>query len=507
MTVESNDFALFKDYPEPAFVLDPQGVILDANSAFAHRFLVDDIDVRGLSVFDLMARRFSDPELSANRKEKMAAVISSGRHLIFDDESEGRILRHSLYPIKSDDGNVSRLLIIVRDVTEEVEAEKRARHTEHVFKALLDAIPGSVFVLDNECLLQNCNDYAFELFGNENKQILKNNFFDLIHVDDRIRMKKTLTELMECGYEESTEARMYLKADRQTTRWFTIHAQRAVIDLHTYLVIVCIDINKHKNAESQLLEYKKWLIMALEAGNTGVWDWNIVTDAALWSNRIWELYGIEREPGQYPSFNLWETSLHPDDKESTTNAIREAVNIKADLNIEYRVIHPDGSVHWIMVNGKPVYDRHGMVKRYCGTALDITDQKLFEKEIDVTREHLELALEKCNIGWFELNLKNYSVIRSLEHARIYGYDTLESEWSFESFLKHVIDEDKDRVRKHVINSISKHKDFAIEFQIAKPDGERRRIWASATIQFDNYGNATHLLGIAQDVTERLGVKV
>ncbi|NTW82652.1 MAG: hypothetical protein HGB36_04705 [Chlorobiaceae bacterium] len=50
---------------------------------------------------------------------------------------------------------------------------------------------------------------------------------------------------------------------------------------------------------------------ATEAGNTGDRDWNIKTDDALWSNKIWELCGIEKVSGKYPSFQLRETTIHP----------------------------------------------------------------------------------------------------------------------------------------------------------------------------------------------------
>lgn len=504
MVFENKEFSLFKYFPEPVFIIAPDGTILEANQVFASRFFSNILNIKGQNIYELLSHTHHLPELAASRKKQVEIVLSTGNHVIFDDEKYGRIYRSAIYPIRSDQGTIDRLLIIVHDVTEQIAAEKQARHTDRVFKALLDAVPGSVFVLDDEFLLISCNDYAFELFGDHNRQIRQNNFFNLIFDEDRSHLSKRFDNIMESGLEKAEEARMHIHEDRNSFRWFSIHAQRAEIDNRRYLVIVCIDIHQHKMTESQLLQYKKWLIMAMESANTGVWDWNIVTNAALWSNRMWELYGIERVAGRYPSFDLWKTALHPDDKEAIANAVREAVNMLADLNIEYRVIHPDGSTHWIMVCGKPVIDRYGKVTRYCGTAVDISDQKQLENEITLTREHLDLALEKCHIGWFHLNLEDYSTIRTLEHARIFGYGTLDSEWSFEKFLKHVTDEDRGRVKKLVLDSITNRKDFVTECQIMTAQGEKRRIWASASIQYNGHGKATHVLGIVQDITDRRG---
>lgn len=502
MSLVSNDFFLFKDFSEPAFIIDTEGTILEANPVFIKRFFSEHVEIQGMNVFELISNVFDEPELSASRKAMVDSVISTGNHVVFDDESKGHVFRNSIYPIKTSEGNTTRLLIVVHDVTALVEAETQARKTDRVYKALLDAIPGSVFVLDEEFLIHTCNEYAFELFGDFTGQIPQNDFFNLIFSEDRSRIKEMLTNLFDSGYVEAEETRMYIHNNQRRCHWFSIHAQRAVIDNRHYFVAVCIDINDQKNDETRLIGYKEWMSMAMDAGNTGLWDWNVKTSDTLWSNKMWELFGIVKVPGLYPSFQLWETSVHPDDREEVAGALREAVNMSADLNIEYRVVHPDGSTHWILVNGKPVCDSNGEASWYCGIALDITDQKLLEEDIVITREHVYLALEKLHIGWFHLNLKDYSVIRTLEHARIFGYDTLDFDWSFDAFLKHVIDEDRERVKKYVGDTISKNKDFVIKCQIMKANGEKRRIWASAFIQYDNHGKATHILGMVQDITDR-----
>ena len=499
---DQQEFALFRAHPEPAFIIDPQGTIIDANEAFAIRFFSGFMELRGRNVYDLL-RLIGRPDLAAQRMQKTDEVLSSGRPLIFDDEMDGKTWRSSVYPVKSPDGNIGRLLVIVQDVTEQITAEQKARHTDQVFRALLDAIPGSVFVLDEACNLLACNAYAFELFGNRDRMMRENNFFNLVCTDDRSRITDTVTGLFESGFEATEEARMHTHNDYGHAAWFSIHARKAIIDHHAYLVLICIDIEQHKLAESQLIEYKKWLIMALESANTGVWDWNMKTDDALWSNRMWDIYGLERLPGQFPSFNLWVSAIHPDDKEMVTSSMRNASRVLAFLNIEFRVVHPDGSTHWIMVNGRPVFNKSGTASRYCGTAVDITDQKQLEQEINITRGHLDLALEKCHIGWFHLDLKDYSALRTLEHARIFGYDTIDSEWSFELFLSHVAEEDRERTRKLVFESISLGRDFTTECRIVTSSGESRMIWASAAIQFDNQGKASHITGIVQDVTDRL----
>lgn len=157
----------------------------------------------------------------------------------------------------------------------------------------------------------------------------------------------------------------------------------------------------------------------------------------------------------------------------------------------------------MLVIGKPVFRIEGEVHRYCGIVIDITDQKELEEDIALTRELVYAALEKFNIGWFHVNLKDFSAMRTLEHAKIFGYDSLDPNWSFDSFIEHVVDEDRERVRKNVMESIRNHKDYVLQCHIMKTNGEKRRIWVSGSFQYDDKGNATHILGMVQDITDRM----
>jgi PAS domain S-box-containing protein len=294
---------------------------------------------------------------------------------------------------------------------------------------------------------------------------------------------------------------MLIHGDQQRMTWFSIHARRAVITDHPYLVVVGIDIDERKRAEEELIGYKRWLGLAMEAADSGVWDWNVKTDEVIWSDEIWPLYGLKKNEHK-PSFKLWASTIHPDDRKMAVSAIKRAALCKAELNIEYRILHPDSSVHWIMASGRAMFDNHAKVIRYCGTVIDISEQKQIEHELQRSRAHLDFALEKCHIGWWEMDLEDFSVLRTLEHARIFGYDTLALEWSFDSLLEHILPEDRARIKSIVTSSIEKKKDYAFECRIISATGEPRWIWTSGTIQFDFFGKATHILGIVQDVTDR-----
>ncbi len=501
MSFDNAEFGLFKDFPDAVFVMDPAGTILDANRAFAAQFFSNIQEIRGSNIYELLASIQLQPDITANRHERVKEVLRTGKHLIFEDEQDGKIWRHSVYPSTLPDGEINRLLVIVQDITELKNAELQAHKDNLVFRTLLDAIPGAVFILDDHGLLVGCNEYAFDLFGDSRHEIQGNNPLELFHPDDRDHINEKFLNVIESGVDENDEARMFIQGDRQRMTWFSIHARRAIVTNQPYLVVVGIDIDEQKQVEEALTGYKRWLSLAMEAADSGVWDWNVKTDEVLWSDEIWPLFGLEKKKNQ-PSFKTWASAVHPDDRKMVVNAVKSAAQSKADLNIEYRVLHQDSSIHWIMAIGRPIFDSHGNVIRYCGTAIDISEQKQIEHELHRSRAHLDFALEKCHIGWWELNLEDLTVLRTLEHARIFGYDMLATEWSFDNFIDHVVPEDRERIKSIVTSSIKKKRDHAFECRIVSATGETRWIWTSGTIQFDDSGKATHILGIVQDITDR-----
>ncbi len=294
---------------------------------------------------------------------------------------------------------------------------------------------------------------------------------------------------------------MHTHQDHKNFNWFNITAQKTVIENCNYLVLVCIDVTEIKSSQSQLSDEKKWLITAMESGKTSVWDWNVETNAALWSNSFWELFGIEKLPGRTPSYELWENAIHPDDREMIMESMKQAIAQRAEINVQYRILHPDGSCRWVMDVARPILDKYGEIKRFCGISMDITDQKKFEDEVVLIRENLDDLLEKFSIGWFQTNLNDNSTTRTIEHARIFGYDNLDMNWSLEKFLGHVVDEEREKVRNIIFGSVEKKKDFLVNCKIRKTTGDIRRIMVSASLILDDHGNPTHIVGIVQDVTD------
>ncbi len=269
----------------------------------------------------------------------------------------------------------------------------------------------------------------------------------------------------------------------------------------THLLIMIQDITEKQHILEAADKEKIQTGLALELARTGIWEADLNTGENIWSDSIWSLYGLSRD-GDKASTELWSRTVFPEDREAAIRMTESAVQQEANINIEYRVCHPDGSIHWLMVRGIPMRDKSARVERYAGIVVDITERKHAETELAKFQTHMDFALEKSHVGVWDLNLKDPTVKRTLEHARIFGYENNVQGWTLDMFLDHIVPDDRDAIAALIRHSINNHQDYEFECRIHTSRGEMRWVMATGAFYIDKSSNESHVLGIVQDITDR-----
>lgn len=131
------------------------------------------------------------------------------------------------------------------------------------------------------------------------------------------------------------------------------------------------------------------LNLALSANGMGLWIRDYLQRANYYSDEVCHIVG--REPDSFDSsFATWLKLIHPDDAESVRHAMLASLETGCDYHREYRVLWPDGSVHWVESRGKCQRDQHGRGARVVGVMADITHRKLAEEAM-MRAEKLAIA--------------------------------------------------------------------------------------------------------------------
>ena len=281
----------------------------------------------------------------------------------------------------------------------------------------------------------------------------------------------------------------------------SIHPVRSSDGSVTALRMTLEDVTDFRVFERDAAALKVRSELALTLSKVGVWEADLNTGENKWSDSTWNLYGLKKESVK-ASREAWISIVHPADREMAVRDAETAIQQNVEYNGEYRICRPDGSVKWLMARGLPIVDSRGIASHYVGIVIDITDRKLIGNELAKRRRHMDFALERSHIGVWELNLKDHSIIRTPEQARIFGYDEELSGWSLEIFLDHIVPEDRYRVETLIKNSIQGQQDYTFECRIRRPNGEIRWIAAKGVFHVDSVSAEKYVLGIVEDITDR-----
>jgi PAS domain S-box-containing protein len=164
----------------------------------------------------------------------------------------------------------------------------------------------------------------------------------------------------------------------------------------TPLMLLAVVIEEEKRSQEALRENASLMGLAAEAGNLGMWVWDVSRNKVWMTERGRSLFGFS--PDERLNHTTIAGHIHPDDRAIREGALQKAVRTRSDYDMEYRVTLPDGSDRWIHGIGRCVETNDGTGPKLFGVSMDITVRKQAEALAAQKRSELEHVARIATLG-------------------------------------------------------------------------------------------------------------
>jgi PAS domain S-box-containing protein len=140
---------------------------------------------------------------------------------------------------------------------------------------------------------------------------------------------------------------------------------------------------------AELVEREYLLREAQRIGKMGHWTVDLASGALRWSDEIYRIFGRIRDEFDLHQAAFYE-AVHPDDRDRVKAAEMSALRTGA-LEIDHRIVLPDGGVRWVHERARVVRDGNGTTLQLVGTVQDITERKAIERRLLEAKEAADRA--------------------------------------------------------------------------------------------------------------------
>ncbi|HKS24496.1 MAG TPA: PAS domain-containing protein [Thermoanaerobaculia bacterium] len=358
-------------------------ILCDAGAAFPHA-----ASTVGKTIPEVFAQ---SPDLDRVVEACRRALAGDSSKLEIDDRTVA--VQLLLVPSRDPAGTVNGVVAIAFDITERVRIEERIRSDRRLLRQVLDTLPVGLIVVDRSGDILLSNPASVGIWGRMittgTERRAKSEGFrrpsgERIAADEWASLRAL--EHGETIRDELIDINTF-DGVRKTIKNYAapIHDSDGGI---TGAVVVNEDVTDRVQAEEALRKTERLLIDAEKLGHTGSWEQDLVGGEILNTEANRRLFfGDDRSKGD--RFEDYFEAMHPDDRARVMSS-REALQAGTGSgDIEYRVVWPDGSVHWIFGRATIVRDDAGRPLRAYGTNADVTERKAAQQELERRAQQLQ----------------------------------------------------------------------------------------------------------------------
>ncbi len=515
----------------------------------------------GLPAEPLPAERWADyydlydADLSPLRQEDIplfralqGETVRGAKMRIVPQNGKARMLISSGAPILHPDGHQLGAMVAMRDITEQAQAEEALKASERRFRAIFNQTFQFIGLLEPDGTMLEANQTALDFGGFTAQAVIGRPFWEAqwwsLSNEIRVRLQEAIAlaaagefvrydvevsgandEIISIDFSlkpiadeggnivlliaEGRDISQSKKAEAEVYRLNALLEQRvaqrtAELEVKIFQNEALLVSEQSARVETeaaiaQTAAYTERLTLALDAAQMGTWDWDMTNDQTVWDLRHEIIFGYEPGTPSRDYFD-WEHRVHPEDLEWIHQATRKAMDSHEALAIQYRILWPNETLHWVDAKGRFVYDAAGTPIRMIGVVRDITDRKQIEQALSHGEARYRSLIEATSQITWTTSPKGEIVTQQTGWQGFTGQSFEECKgWGW---LAAIHPDDQATTVQVWSQALESRTIYSFEHRIIRYDGEYRHMQGRGVPVFEEDGSVREWVGAHSDITEQ-----
>ncbi|HEU4962246.1 MAG TPA: PAS domain S-box protein [Bacilli bacterium] len=469
---------------DPIYMVRLDGRIIWVNRSFEELFgyTADYLHTHGLEFApDYNQVEFEQAKIQYREKDTVSLYASR-----YTKDGQRIYCNLNMVPIRGESREVLAYSIILRNITIGTPTEQ----DERLMRLIAQHTTDTIIVVDNDAVVRYVSPSLYDLSGYHVEEYEGRPAFEVIHPDDRARLRQNHLHVLLTKESETIEYRILHKNGE------TVHAETRVVPVFDrnesmeYVIAVVRNITTRKKTE-QLLHN------VLDNVKAAVWssDKEFTQIHALLGER---LLGVSRSEAEPDPRRLHE-KIHPDDVPLLMHEVGDSLRQGKARTITIRLLDETEGIKWLRMISQPILRNSGEVERIDGIFLDYTEQKKAEMALEESEQRYRSLFQNNLDGVFTIGLdgkivnvnRSFETIAAMPASQLYRSD----------FPDLVATEDRDLVDGKLAEVIRFQDSRDVECRVDKFPCEEK-ILSITLVPIFRAGEISGVHGIVKDITGR-----
>ena len=431
------------------------------------------------------------PEVAKKWSEALGRTVDTGRNTVIQSVLDGRILDTAIYPVPDETGNVARVAVYAKDVTERIQAEQALKKSEAQYRRIVETVNEGIIGLDANQQVTFVNQRTSDFLGWPVGEMLGRRVADFLLPED-MESHEALFSRRASGEYDRYERR-FVRKDGEIV-WAMISAAPISGENGEFLGVFAMvaDITESKLAEARRRESEARYRHIFESAVEGLYQSTPEGRFISVNPSMAAILGYDSpeqviEEVQDISSQLY---LNAEGRDRMKRELREHGTIH-EYEVQFR--RRDGETIWISINAQAVPDEDGIPILYEGSVVDISERKRTGEALRLTQFSVDSS--PIAIYWVDANGRliyaNESACNSLgyspEEMRGMTLEEIDAGDVFDDWSRFW----GEHKAEHVGNFETRHR---------RKDGTTFPVGVNS--HFRRYGDVEYVFAYVYDLTER-----